>query len=51
MMNGHRVVIDEPRAGWLRHYWWSCSCGDEGGPCDSYDEAWDATVNHERKTR
>jgi hypothetical protein len=29
-------------------YWWTCTCGDEGGPYDYYTEALDATVAHER---
>ena len=30
-------------------FWWSCVCGDEGGPHESFNEAWDATVRHERE--
>lgn len=47
--NGHHVVIDEPRPGGIGHYWWSCSCGDAGGPCANYNEAWDSVVKHERE--
>jgi len=46
--NAHATEIREPKPGCRQHYWWACSCGDEGGPHDSYNEAWDATVRHER---
>ena len=29
-------------------YWWVCPCGDEGGPYDFWEQAWDAVVRHER---
>lgn len=32
-------------------YWWVCTCGDEGGPHENYNEAWDATVDHEKGSR
>ena len=28
-------------------YWWVCPCGDEGGPYDLWEQAWDAVVRHE----
>ena len=46
----HRVIIDESRRP-TGPYFWACSCGDEGGPHDSYNEAWDAIVEHERLAR
>ena len=30
-------------------YWWVCPCGDEGGPYDLWEQAWDAVVRHERR--
>ncbi len=47
-MTAHRVVIDEPRRP-TGEYWWSCSCGDEGGPCESYNRALDSVMAHERR--
>jgi hypothetical protein len=32
----------------MHTYWWTCTCGDEGGPYEHYEPAWDATVDHER---
>ena len=43
----HRQDITGPTK--QGHYWWICACGDEGGPYESYNRAWDATVDHERK--
>lgn len=42
----HRQDITGPTK--QGHYWWICACGDEGGPYESYNRAWDATVDHER---
>ncbi len=36
------TTILEPEPGVRQCYWWTCTCGDEGGPHDSYNEAWDA---------
>ena len=44
----HDTTIREARYG---SYWWACSCGDEGGPHETHDRAWDATVMHERASR
>ena len=35
----------------ITNYWRTCSCGDEGGPHENYNEAWDATVDHERGSK
>lgn len=43
----HEMTILSPEQG-RRYFWWACSCGDDGGPYNSYTEAWDATVDHER---
>ena len=51
MITTCRTEILDPKPGTRHHYWWRCSCGDEGGPHDSYNEAWDATVDHERTGR
>lgn len=33
----------------MHTYWWTCTCGDEGGPYDHYEAAWEATAAHERE--
>lgn len=45
----HPAIIEEGKHG----YWWSCPCGrpDEGGPCETWEQAWDAIVKHERKNK
>ena len=46
----HYTVITGPTKN--GYYWWICeTCGDEGGPHENYNEAWDATVDHERGSR
>jgi hypothetical protein len=47
MPNPHTTTLTQSPT--LLTYWWSCTCGDEGGPYDHYTPAWDATVAHERE--
>lgn len=42
----HDTTITEMPSG---RYWWDCTCGDEAGPFEFYEHAWDSTVEHERK--
>lgn len=44
----HNTTIVDPGTS-IGGYWWTCTCGDEGGPHESYNQAWDATVDHERR--
>ena len=48
----HTTVLVEPEVGKPpRSYWWTCSCGDEGGPHEAYEQAWNAMVDHERAAK
>lgn len=47
MIKLHEVEIVEATDN--RNYWWKCTCGDEAGPFELYEFAWDSFVAHVKR--
>lgn len=49
-MEPHEHVVSYT-LGHQEQIWWICTCGDEGGPFESYEAALDADIKHEQFAR
>lgn len=44
-MEHHTTITQSPT---MMTYWWTCTCGDEGGPFEYYNHVESDSIEHER---